>query len=365
MKKKLQKVIKTLFKYFILIIILIGLILIIRYKINNSSSSTYTPPLTNVKVEKAKLGTIEKSLTFPTYIEASDIIPVIPFVQGKILKYNIKVGDYVYKDQIIAEIDSTALDQQVLQAEAAYNAYKNTFERIESLFNKKATSAQNYDEAKAMLDASKAQLELIKVQRDYTIVRAPISGTVLSAPLAIGNIASSQNPLAIIANLESQIVNIEINEKYYDIIYDNRYNLTIELNRPDSDSKIYATSISIDPYIQPQSKVFILKAKLNGDLTYFRPGMYTIAKITYKTINNIYVLNQGIKKLDGSLYYYDENDKKAHYLEEELFSYLDENDEYFQIPNEYKDYYFIVDGQSSVYDNQKVNAFNNYSGDKL
>lgn len=359
MKDSLLKVIKGIFKYFILLIIIIGLILIIRYKINNTNTSKYNTPLTNVKVEKPKLGSIKKSLTFSTYIEASDMIPVIPFVQGKILKYNIKVGDYVLKDQVIAQIDSTTLDQQVLQAEAAYQAYKNTFERIESLYNKKATSAQNFDEAKAKLDASKAQLELIKVQRDYSIIKAPITGTVLSAPLAVGNIATSETPLAVIANLESQVVNIAINEKYYDIIFDNKDNLIIELNRPESNATIFATPLSIDPFVKPTSKEFILKAKLEGDLTYFRPGMYTIAKITYQQFNNIYVLQQKIKKLDGSLYYYNENDNMAHYLEKETFNNLVENNEYFQIPEEYKDYYFIIEGQTKVYDSEKVKAYYN------
>lgn len=122
--KEKFKILKLIFQYLLLGLILTSLILIINYRKKTSNVAIYTPPIKTVVIEKPKLGTIEKSITFPTYIEASQYIPIISFIQGKILKYNIKVGDYVYKNQIIAVIDSTTLDQQVLQAQAAYDAYK-------------------------------------------------------------------------------------------------------------------------------------------------------------------------------------------------------------------------------------------------
>jgi len=357
MWKKFTKIINKLIKYIILISVLLSLIFIIYLKVQNDDTQSFETPLPPVKIQKPKIGSIEKYLIFSTYIEAKDIISIIPFIQGKILEYNVEVGDYVYKDQIIAIIDSASLDQQVLQAQAAYNAYKSTFDRIAALYKNNATTAQNYDEAKAKLDASKAQLELIKVQRDYSIVRSPIFGTIISAPYAKGNIASSKNPIAVVANLESQVVNIEIDEKYYDIIYDNKDNLIIELTRPQSSAKTSASLISIDPYINSQSKTFILSAKLIGNLTYFRPGMYSIAKITYQTNNNLYILDQKIKKLDGSIYYYSEKDQCAHYLDTTKINNSQENDYYFSIDEKYKDTYFIVEGENNVNDGQKVKAY--------
>ncbi len=354
--KEKFKILKLIFQYLLLGLILTSLILIINYRKKTSNVAIYTPPIKTVVIEKPKLGTIEKSITFPTYIEASQYIPIISFIQGKILKYNIKVGDYVYKNQIIAIIDSTTLDQQVLQAQAAYDAYKKTYDRIEALYKNKATSAQNFDEIKSKMDGAKAQLEIIKVQREYCNVKSTISGTVIAADLAIGNIATSQTPIAIISNLDSQIVNIAVPEKYYDIFLNNKNNLEIEIKKDQSNLKTMATFISIDPYIQPQAKVFILKAKLQDNLTYFRPGMYCLTKITYKKINDVFILNQGIKKLDGSLYYYNEKDESANYLDKKYIINEDQNNEYFRIDEAYSDVYFIIEGQNTVFDGQKVNV---------
>ncbi|MCY1153406.1 MAG: efflux RND transporter periplasmic adaptor subunit [Sphaerochaetaceae bacterium] len=357
--KRKTNIFKIILRYIVLFIILGSLVYFVEYRINHTEKILYVAPKPTVKIEKPHIGTIKKEVTFSTYIEANDMIAIIPFVQGTITSYNIKVGDFVKKDQVIATIDSTPYDQQVLQAQAAYDAYKSTFDRVESLYNKKATTAQNYDEVKAKMDAAKAQLELAKVQRDYASVKATVDGTVLLAPQAIGSVAAAPNPIAVIADLESQIVNIQVPEKYYDIFVKNKDQIEIELTRPQSQACASAKLLSIDPYIQPESKVFIVKAKLEGDLTFFRPGMYTLATITYEKIDNAYVLNQEAKKLDGSLYYYDEADQKAHYLSNKFISSDSQNNELFQVPEKFSNYYFIVEGQNTVFDLQSVNVIKN------
>ncbi len=354
-ESKIKKTVKIILRYIILILIIGSLVYFVNNRINNAEKIVYIAPKPTVKIEKPHIDTIEKEVTFPTYIEAKEMIAVIPFVQGTIMDYNVKVGEYIEKDDIVAQIDPTPFEQQVLQAKAAFDAYEKTFQRIEQLYKSKATSEQNYDEVKAKYDAAKAQLELANVQLGYASVKAPVSGTILMAPLSKGNVASSANPLAVIADLESQVVNIQVPEKYYDIFVKNQDILEIELSRPQSEAKAKANLLSIDPYIHPESKIFIVKAELVGDLTYFRPGMYTLATITYEKIENIYVLNQYAKKIDGSLYYYDEVDQAAHYLSNDLISSNHENNDIFRIPDKYKDYQFIVDGQNTVFDSQKVN----------
>ncbi len=355
-KKGKMKFIKMIIRYGILLLVIAGLVFIVQYRISTTEKIVYVAPKPSVRIEKPYIDTIEKDATFPTYIEASDMIAVIPFVQGTIISYDVKVGDYVYKNQILAKIDPTLFEQQLIQAQSAYDAIKSTFDRVEALYKKKATTAQNYDEVRAKLYAAQAQLELAQVQMDYSNVKAPVTGTVLMAPQSTGNVAAAPNPIAVIANLNSQIVNIQVPEKYYDIFVKNKDKITINLSRPQSDATTTARLLSIDPYIQAESKVFIVKAKLNGDLTYFRPGMYALATITYERIENVYVLSQKAKKLDGAVYYYDEADQKAHYLAKELIISTDENNDLFRVPEKYSNYSFIVEGQNTVFDSQKVNV---------
>lgn len=359
MEKKKKEIIKKklgliVLRYIVLFSLLGALIAFVNYTIANRKVVTYTPPAPMVSIESPYIGSIKKTVVLPTYIEAKDLIPVVPFVSGTIMEYPVKVGEYVEKDQLLTQIDTTLFKQQKLQAEAAYKAYESTYERVEKLFLSNSTSAQNFDEIKAKRDASKAQLELANVQLGYASVKAPVSGTVLLAPLAKGSIAAAPNPVAVIADLSNQIVNIQVPEKYFDIFTAHKNQLSITVERPNSGTSTTAQVISIDPYIKPESKVFLVKCQLRGDLSYFRPGMYVLASITYDSKDNVYLLPQSARKTDGSLYYYNPGDGTANYLSPDDLNIQMENEKEFEVPDKFAPYKFIVDGQNTVFDGQKV-----------
>ena len=123
-------------------------------------------------------GTLVEAVTISGYVEASAMIPVVPFVSGTITEYPARAGDFVEKDTLLAKIDDEPFRQQMLQAKAAYSAAQSTFERLEKLYKAGSTTQQNYDSAKAQADASKAQYDLAQLQMDYTEVRAPVDGTI-------------------------------------------------------------------------------------------------------------------------------------------------------------------------------------------
>ena len=62
----------------------------------------YTAPPKPVEVIKPEIRTIDSAIDTTGYIEASAMIPVVPFVQGTIEKYNIEAGMDVSKDEVIA-----------------------------------------------------------------------------------------------------------------------------------------------------------------------------------------------------------------------------------------------------------------------
>ena len=160
------------------------------------------------------------------------MIPVVPFVNGKIEAYPISVGKHIQKGQLIARIDSESYIQQQKQAAAAYEGLATSFTRVESLYNAGAATRQDYDTLKAQTDAAKAQLELADLQLSYTNVTAPVSGTILQAPLATGSIASTQSILAVISNLDNQVVRLNVPEKYYNYFTQNKLSLSAKVYKP-------------------------------------------------------------------------------------------------------------------------------------
>ena len=367
--KGLKRGVKLLLTYlaiFLAAATLITLVFVFVFRKNNS----YVPPPPAVEVVLPEPRTINQSVKISGYIEALDMIPVVPFVSGTIKAYPIKAGMKIEKGDLIAKIDDEPYKQQFLQAQAGYLGVKSSFERIENLYKAGATTKQNYDSVKAQHDAIKAQYDLAALQLSYTNVTAPASGTILMAPMAVGSIGSNTQPLAVIADLTKLVVRLNVPEKYFDLFSQGENNLSAVIRRPgledySEDTICNAVLETISPYIQPESKTFQVVFSLQDKMERFLPGMYIEVIVTYSTREDILTLPLKVLKIDGSCYIYNE--------ETQCVSWKDINssirdDSYFAITEkdgvDYKNVYFVITGQDVVFDGQKVTVVNSAGGEE-
>lgn len=317
-----------------------------------------------VVTQKPVRQNLVESISISGYIEAKSMIPVVPFVSGTITEYPVSVGDYVEKNQLLAKIDDKPFRQQMIQAEAAYFAAKSTYDRVESLYKAGATTQQNYDTTRAQYDANKAQYDLAKLQLGYTEVCSPISGTVLVADQAVGDIGNQQSPVAIVADLNNLVVRLKVPEKYFDLFVSEKENLSVKITRP-AEKNLFEDAVSpaiienIAPYVSPQNKTFEVVCRLTQNSERFKPGMFVKVQIAYKTYENVPVIPLNAKKMDGSFYLYDEENQTVHFqMPDEKTSISSVNDGInFIVDEQFADSYFVIDGQNFVFDGQKVRLF--------
>ncbi len=327
-----------------------GLFLIWKFVINRPKK-VFENPLAAVVTAKPYRASVDQTLELSGYIEPQALIPVVPFVQGTITGYYAKAGDYVNEGDVLAQIDSTPYELQAKQAEAVYLAAEATFTRVSNLFESGAATRQNYDEAKAQLDAYKAQYDLANVQLGYATVTAPKSGTILMADSAEGSIGTSSNPLYVIADLNSLQINLNVPERYFNLINANKDNIRAIVYR--DGAEVPAAVDTVAPYVSPESKTFKVTLKLQGDVSRFRPGMYVRVSMVYMTYENALVLDQTTRNTDGSAYIYDPETQTAKYVSLDVIA---SDNTKFIIDEKWADTLFIVDGQGTVLDGQKVNA---------
>lgn len=350
---------KLFIRYGIFAVIFV-LVVFIILNFSKKETEGYTSPPPAVEIIKPENKDINQSISISGYVEALDMIPVVPFVSGTIMEYPIKSGMQINKGELIAKIDDEPYKQQMLQAKAAYLGYQSTFERVENLYKANAATQQNYDSAKAQRDAAKAQYDLAILQMSYTEVTSPSTGTVLMAPLAKGSIGSTQQPLAIIADLSKQVVRLNVPEKYFDLFNQDKTKISAIIKRPgldgfSEDTSSVATIDTISPYIQPESKTFQVVFNLTNNLDLFRPGMYVDVIVNYAEYKNVPTLPLEVLKVDGSCYTYNEENQTVQYRS---FSTQIRDDKFFMIPSELQNESFVINGQGFVFDGQKVTVVN-------
>ena len=144
-------------------------------------------------------------------IEASGIIEAIASVEikskasGEVLFLGAEVGDFVEKGAVLGQIDQRTPNNILNQSKSDLDAAKVRLENAESQYNRgkelhKNGSIsdkdfddiqENFIQAKSTLVRSEVSYENAKIALDDTVVRSPVSGTVISRPVEVGQVISS------------------------------------------------------------------------------------------------------------------------------------------------------------------------------
>lgn len=146
---------------------------------------------------------------FSAVLEGVVNVEIRPQVEGYLEKIYIDEGSYVHQGQPLFFIDDKPYREQWNNADAALllakaNAEKAGIEvaRLEKLVEGKVISKVQLDHAKTLLDAaaaSVAQAEAIKksasINKDFTLIKAPVSGYIGGIPYKVGSLIGRNEPL--------------------------------------------------------------------------------------------------------------------------------------------------------------------------
>lgn len=158
-----------------------------------------------VDSDSCQKGSIENTVTATGEIQPVYKVEVGTQVSGIVEKMYVDYNSQVKKGQLLAELDKSLLLEQVKQAQATLStstsnkqlAQKN-FDRVKALYEQKAATQEEYDQAEANLEQAKNQY--ITAQSDYGRARtnlkyaeiySPIDGVILSKAVEEGQTVAS------------------------------------------------------------------------------------------------------------------------------------------------------------------------------
>lgn len=153
-----------------------------------------------VKVITPALSPASPSMDLPGRIEAFSKAPLYARISGYLKTWKADIGTPVRAGQLLAEIDTPDVDQQILQAEAELaisqaNAAlsENTAKRWQSLQTTGFVSAQAVEEKmgdlrakQAMVNASQANVNRLQAMKNFSRITAPFDGVVTARNTDIG-----------------------------------------------------------------------------------------------------------------------------------------------------------------------------------
>jgi RND family efflux transporter MFP subunit len=180
------------------------------------------------------------SLTATGYVIAERKSKVGSNLPGRIAKLHVKEGSVVKEGDVLVELDAAdhrgnvaAAEARVLSAQAKVAQMRAALSElqvqekrqralmdqqaaarsvVEDLEGRVGTSKAEVAAAEAEVRSAQAQLALARVSLARTTVTAPLSGTVISKPLEVGETIDILTPILELADLDSLVVEIDVPE---------------------------------------------------------------------------------------------------------------------------------------------------------
>src|SRR3954471_4598637 len=150
-------------------------------------------------------------------------------VETTILSVHFEDGAKVSEGDLLFTLDSRQVDAQIEQAEgvlvkdqAQLEGAQRDLRRYNDLVGKGATTQVNVDNARTQSDiltgtikADQAALDNLKVQKSYTMIRAPFAGRISAANVKVGNFVrpADLTPLAVINQMAPVYVSFAVPQR--------------------------------------------------------------------------------------------------------------------------------------------------------
>jgi RND family efflux transporter MFP subunit len=153
-----------------------------------------------VSVVNPQVTSHDEELVLPGNIQAFVDSPIYARTHGYLKQWYFDIGALVHQGQLLAEIETPEVDQQLAQAradlksaEANMNLAQTTSDRWQNLLKKNAVSKQETDQAvsdfaakQAAVDASAANVRRLEQLQSYEKVYAPFDGVITARETDIG-----------------------------------------------------------------------------------------------------------------------------------------------------------------------------------
>ncbi len=272
-----------------------------------------------VKYVTVHPGKATRDLILPGNIVAVSQATLYARATGYVARYLVDIGDVVKEGQLLAELATPDLDQQLAQArqdlnqaQANFEIARVTAERWMQLVQKKVVAKQESDEKQstyqatnAALNSAKANVERLVALQEFNNVTAPFQGRITSRVIDVGSLVSAGSGTAgtalfTLAKTNPLDIYVSVPQTDVPAIHDG---LSVRLLVPeypnrDFEAKVIRTAGALDP----QSRTLVTEVEIPNDDGALYAGMYAEVKFALEDKDRPIIIpaNAFVFKAEGS-----------------------------------------------------------------
>jgi RND family efflux transporter MFP subunit len=241
-------------------------------------------------------------------------------VETTIVQVHFEDGAKVSEGDVLFTLDARQIDAQIEQAEgmlakdqAQLEGAQRDFRRYTDLVGKGATTQVNLDNAKTSADvligtikADQSALDNLKVQKSYTIIRAPFSGRISAANVKVGNFVRPADtaPLAVINQMAPVYVTFAIPQRVLVDLRDamatggSKVIATIPGHQRSEDGKVAMVENTVDS----TTGMVTVRGIMNNENETLWPGILVNTKLVIRSENVVVVPTVAVQRSQSGNY---------------------------------------------------------------
>jgi len=269
-------------------------------------------------------------------VKADKTIGLRAEMGGTITAILIKQGQRVSKGQILATLESSVIDNSVLQLTTQLNLATTTYERQARLWDQKIGSEIQFLQSKAQKEGLENSLNSLKAQAHKMKIIAPFSGIIDQVFAKTGELISPQTPFLRLVNLDNVYIESEITETYLKaitkgtkaLVHFNSINTTIE-----------ASITQVGNFINPNNRSFKTRIDIKNTNNDLKANLLANIKINDFNASGIVIPSKFIQQ--------DRNGNTFVYVLEAEENSLKVVKTYVKEGNSYNNFSYISEGLDS------------------
>jgi membrane fusion protein, multidrug efflux system len=264
------------------------------------------PPPAPVRIGEVTTKSLPVELAAIGHVEAFSTVSVKPRVGGEVTNVGFREGEEVAAGALLFQIDSRPYEAALAEARANLSRDRarlteaeRTLARYDELIKKEYITQEQYDQARANVEALKATtqgdeagVENARLNLEYARITAPVPGRTGSLLVHKGNVvkANDDRPLVVINQIEPIYVSFAIPERDFLEVKRRAAERTLSVTAtPQAGKPEEGTLTFLDNAVDPTTGTITLKASFPNRDRALWPGQYVNASLALGVDENAVV----------------------------------------------------------------------------
>lgn len=249
-----------------------------------------------VEIESSKAAEFSSYIVLEGVADADQSTIATAKLPGTITSVLVQAGANVRAGQVLARLDNSAVSQGRAELENRLVFANTVFDKQKRLWEKGIGTEIQYLTAKNQKEALEKSLATLDAQIDMYNIKAPISGTVESVDVRVGQTAAPGLPAFRVVNMSNIKVTTEVAETYSKKI---KAGDKVQIQFPSLQKTVESSVSFASKFIDPMNRTFKVEIKL-GNIENLKPNMVAKIKITdYQAKSAISVPTNSIQRTEN------------------------------------------------------------------